>query len=137
MTPLLHYLLLNTVLTWGLVLLASLLRARGWTAPGLQMALGNREDLPVATGLAGRAGRTAANALENLLLFAVLALVAHVTGADLGGAAAARVNDGAALFFWARVVYAAVYLAGIPVLRSLVWMVAVAGMAMVLNGTLA
>ena len=39
---------------------------------------------------------------------------------------------GAQLYFWARVVYVPLYLAGIPYLRSLAWAVSVAGVLMVL-----
>jgi len=42
-----------------------------------------------------------------------------------------RVALGASVFFWARVVYVFVYLAGIPVLRTAVWAVAVAGMGII------
>ena len=43
---------------------------------------------------------------------------------------------GAQLYFWARVVYVPLYLAGIPYLRSLVWTVSLLGMLMVLWGVL-
>jgi uncharacterized MAPEG superfamily protein len=35
------------------------------------------------------------------------------------------------LFFWARVVYAVVYYAGIPWLRTVVWGVSIAGMVII------
>lgn len=38
---------------------------------------------------------------------------------------------GAQIFFWARLAYAFVYLAGIPWLRTGVWTVSVVGMALV------
>jgi len=38
---------------------------------------------------------------------------------------------GAQIFFWARVVYAGVYIAGIPWLRTGVWAVSVVGLAMI------
>jgi uncharacterized MAPEG superfamily protein len=38
---------------------------------------------------------------------------------------------GAQIFFWARVVYAAVYLAGIPWVRTAVWAVSVIGMLLI------
>jgi len=36
------------------------------------------------------------------------------------------------VFFWARVVYFGVYLAGIKVLRTVVWAVSIAGLVMIL-----
>jgi len=41
---------------------------------------------------------------------------------------------GAQLYFWARVVYLPVYVVGIPYLRTLVWVVSLAGLLMVLSG---
>ncbi len=38
---------------------------------------------------------------------------------------------GAMIFFWARVAYAAIYIAGIAWLRTLAWFVSVIGMAMI------
>jgi uncharacterized MAPEG superfamily protein len=87
---------------------------------------GNREGLPPATGWAERAARAHRNMIENLVLFAALILIAAVAG---------KTNDttllGAQIFFWARLAYAFVYLAGIPWLRTGVWTVSVVGMALV------
>jgi uncharacterized MAPEG superfamily protein len=60
------------------------------------------------------------------VLFAVLVLVAVVTN---------RTNDvtllGAQLFFWGRVAYAFIYLAGLPWLRTLSWFVSVIGLVLI------
>lgn len=93
---------------------------------GLPALAGNREGLPPCTGWAGRAYRAHHNMLENLVLFAALVLIAVVTN---------KTNPttllGAQLFFWARLVYALVYLAGIPWLRTAVWTVSVIGMILI------
>ena len=112
------------ILTWLTLLVASLIRAQAWTPQGLMVALGNRENLPPATGLAGRAERTARNTAESFMLFAALALVAHAAGA------ADKVAMGAQIFFWARLVYIPVYYAGIVFLRTAVWTAGVVGMGM-------
>ena len=39
---------------------------------------------------------------------------------------------GAALYFWGRVVYVPLYAFGVPYIRSLVWLVSLAGLVMVL-----
>jgi uncharacterized MAPEG superfamily protein len=87
---------------------------------------GNREGLRPFTGWAGRAQRAHHNMLQNLVLFAALVLIAVVTN---------KTNSttllGAQLFFWARLVYALVYLAGIPWLRTAVWTVSVIGMILI------
>jgi uncharacterized MAPEG superfamily protein len=93
---------------------------------GLPALAGNRENLPALTGWAGRARRAYLNMLENLILFAILVLVAQIAG---------RTNSttllGCEIFFWARLVYAVVYLVGIPWLRTAVWAVSVIGMVLV------
>ena len=95
---------------------------------GLPALAGNREDLPAITGWAGRARRAHINMLENLLVFAIVVLVAHVAG---------RANSttalGAALFFWGRLAFAIVYVVGVPWLRTALWAVALAGILMIFS----
>ncbi len=129
MPKLLSLVVCMTLLTWLTVLAASLIRARAWTPKGLMLAFGNRDNLPEATPLAGRAQRAAANSLENLLFFAALALVAQVAGATNE-----RVLLGAQIFLWARVVYVPVYVVGIPFVRTGVWTVSIVGLAMMVVG---
>lgn len=127
MTPDLNWLLASAILTWVMLLMASLARAQAWTPAGMRIAFGNRDDLPEPSPMAARADRAAKNMLENLLLFALLVLAAHAAGR-----ADARVAQGAALFFWARLAYAPIYWLGIPYLRTLAYAAGVAGMAMIL-----
>jgi uncharacterized MAPEG superfamily protein len=123
MSPDLTYLLLSTVLCFVQMLIAA---AGADQQVGLPILAGNREGLPEITGWAGRAKRAHANMVENLVLFAALVLVATVAGK-----ANATTAIGAAIFFWARIAYAVVYLIGVPWLRTLVWFVSVIGMAMI------
>ena len=95
---------------------------------GLPTLAGNREGLAPCTGWAGRAARAHHNMLENLVLFAALVLVAVVAGRTNG-----TTLLGAQLFFWARLAYALVYLAGIPWLRTAVWAVSVVGLALIFS----
>jgi uncharacterized MAPEG superfamily protein len=60
------------------------------------------------------------NAIENLVVFAALVLTAHA--ANISGAAIA---SAACVYFWARVVHAAVYTLAIPWLRTLAFVVGV------------
>jgi len=92
----------------------------------MQLATGNRDNLPEASPLAGRAERTARNTAENFVLFSALALVAHAAGAE-----SPRVILGAEVFFWARLAYIPVYYAGIPYLRTAIYFVSVVGLAMI------
>jgi uncharacterized MAPEG superfamily protein len=93
---------------------------------GLPALAGNRDKMPALEGIAGRATRLHVNMLENLPLFGILVLVTQVTGHNNATTAL-----GAALFFYARLVHALVYLAGIPYLRTLVWAVSMVGMVMI------
>ena len=121
MTPLLEITVYFTVLTFMTVLLGALIRNREWTAEGRAIGLGNRDNLGEPTALGGRAERTARNTLEASIFFVPLALVAHSAGLDTD------VLLGAQIAFWARVAYVPIYIAGIKVVRSLVWMVGVVG----------
>lgn len=73
-----------------------------------------------------RAKRASANMAENLLWFAALVLVAQAAGVSTENTAL-----GAQLFFWGRVGHAAIYIAGVPYVRTLAWMVSLAGMGMI------
>jgi uncharacterized MAPEG superfamily protein len=107
------------MLVWSAVLCLALpfpyLVARATTPGGAAWGLGNRERAFDFPAWAGRAERAHRNLVENLAPFAILVLVAQVTGK-----ANATTAFGATLFFWGRVAHALVYLAGIPYLRTLV-----------------
>jgi uncharacterized MAPEG superfamily protein len=82
--------------------------------------------------LLGRAQRALTNLMETYPLFvaAVLAVAAtHRTDAWS--------LSGAHLYLWSRVAYLGLYLAGVPLLRSLIWNVALAGILIVLAQLLA
>ena len=64
--------------------------------------------------------------IENLVLFAALVLIAVTAGK-----ANAMTAMGAMIFFWGRVAYAVIYIAGIAWLRTLAWFVSVIGMALI------
>ena len=124
MNALLDLVVYMTLLTFLAIMLGAFLRNREWTPEGLKAGLSNRDDIPEATPLGGRAERAAANSIEALVLFVPLALVAQLAGST------EQVMLGATIFFWARVAYLPIYLAGVIYLRSLVWGVGVAGLAM-------
>ena len=91
---------------------------------GTQWNMGARDaEMPPLNPLAGRLQRAQANLFETLPLFAA---------ALLGAAAADRLGWktalGAQLYFWARLIYLPLYAAGVPVVRTLVWSVAMIGL---------
>lgn len=116
-------LIFSALLTWVMLLTASFLRNRGWTPVGMKIGLGNRDAVPEPTPLAARADRAARNMLESMPLF-----ICVVVAARYAGAPADQLTLGATLFFWARLAYFGVYLAGIAYLRTAVWAVAVVGL---------
>lgn len=123
MKPELTLLVWSVALAFGQVLVA----ATGATLQvGLPALAGNREGLPAFTGWVGRAQRAHHNMLESLVLFAILVLTALVSQKTN-----AMTLLGAQLFFWARLAYAVVYVAGIPWLRTGVWAVSVVGMVLI------
>jgi len=125
MTPELQMLVWSAALALVQMLIAAI-GAQGQV--GLPILAGNREDLPPITGWAGRARRAHGNMLENLVVFAIVVLVAHVAGRSNVTTAL-----GASLFFWGRLSYAIVYIAGVPWLRTAVWLVSVAGIVLVFS----
>jgi uncharacterized MAPEG superfamily protein len=123
MSPDLKYLFFSVVLTFVQVLIQAGAANQTW---GLSTLAGNREGLGDAPGFAGRARRAHLNMIENMVLFTALVLIAVVAGK-----ANATTAMGAMIFFWARLVYAVVYLAGVPWLRTVCWTVSVVGMVMI------
>src|SRR6266540_4016336 len=100
---------------------ASLQRGYAWTASPRD------EAVPLLTGGAGRLERALHNFVETFPLFAAAVLTAHVTSTYSW-----MTEWGVQLYFWARVVYLALYAAGIFLLRSLVWNVATLGIVLIL-----
>ncbi len=86
---------------------------------GLAVAMGNPSpsDKP-QSAWAQRMIAAHDNAVENLVLFAPLVLVANALQISTGTTAAA-----CAVYFWARLAHVIAYSLGIPVLRTLVWTV--------------
>jgi uncharacterized MAPEG superfamily protein len=93
---------------------------------GLATLAGNRETAVDLTGWAGRAQRAHRNMLESLPLFIALVLIAHIAGREHG-----MTLLGAHLFFWGRLAHWIIYLAGIPWLRTLAWVVSVVGLILI------
>lgn len=112
----------SAILTWLMILVASMLKAGG----DIRIMFGNREALPEVSPMANRADRAAKNMLENMVLF-VAVLIASSGAHDHD-----RIVLGARMFFWARLAYWPVYVFGISYLRTALWTTAVAGMGLML-----
>ena len=123
MKPELTWLLFAVVLTFGHVLVATI---GAQLQVGLATLTANREKMVEFKGWAGRAQRAHRNMLENMVLFVPLVLIAVVAGKTN-----ATTLMGAQIFVLARLVYALVYFAGVPWLRTGVWLVSVVGLVMI------
>ncbi|MBE3023206.1 MAPEG family protein [Janthinobacterium sp. GW458P] len=123
MTPELTMLACTLVLALLQILLPALLRT---LETGPQYNMGTRDSAGPPVGkVTGRLQRAQANLFETLPLFATAVLIVHVTAQE-----SALTLYGAALYLAARVLYLPLYAFGIPVVRTLVWCVSVAGLLM-------
>tara|TARA_B100000674_G_scaffold445054_1_gene411085 strand:+ start:114 stop:509 length:396 start_codon:yes stop_codon:yes gene_type:complete len=118
-----------TFLLWSVVitfiqLIISLLGAT--QQHGLATLAGNRENIGSTSGWAGRAQRAHRNMLENLILFAILVIVAHIAGVS---------NEltvlGAQMFFWGRLAYSLIYVVGVAWLRTVAFLVSILGLILI------
>ena len=85
---------------------------------GLASAVGYPENPPPQSPWAQRLMRAHANAVENLVVFAALILVAQAAGVSTAVVATAAV-----VYFWARVVHALAYTFAVPWVRTLAFAV--------------
>ena len=93
---------------------------------GLVAQAGSRDNLPEASVLRKRLLRLTANMQENLILFAIVVLVASAAGVS---------NDttamGATVFFFARVGHAIIYAFGWPMIRPLFYFAGLYGIIVI------
>ena len=110
--PELSYTALSAALTGSLWMPIIVNRLREM---GMWKALKNPEpDVRPHAQWAYRLANAHRNAIENLVVFAPLAMSVHLLG--LGTATTA---SAAALFFWSRVAHALIYTFGVPLLRTI------------------
>ncbi|HEX8654228.1 MAG TPA: MAPEG family protein [Allosphingosinicella sp.] len=119
------------VLAWGCVLAlvhvftAVRVKTRQY---GTQWNMGARDEaLPAPEPIVGRLARAQANFFETFPIAAAAILIIHAAGLETRWTAI-----GALVWLAARIVYLPVYAAGIPKLRTLIFLVSVVGIGMVL-----
>ena len=125
MTP--EFILLAFTLILALVQIGAATVARTAELGGKWNAGPRDEDVPPPGKLAGRLMRAQANLFETLPIFAAAVIMAHIAGKD-----GSLTAIGAHLYFFARLIYLPLYAFGVPYIRSLVWLIAAAGLVMVL-----
>lgn len=94
---------------------------------GLKWNVGPRDEPVVLTGMAGRLERASANFRETFPLFAAAVIVTYLSG-RIGYLTA----HGALIYVAARALYMPLYAFGVPVVRSIVWLISFVGIGMVL-----
>ncbi|KQV39753.1 hypothetical protein ASE23_17410 [Rhizobium sp. Root73] len=116
-----------TLLAWSVVLLVFHVSLQGFSATlelGSAWNAGPRDEEKKPSGkLAGRAARASANFRETYPAFVGLALALAITG-DLTGWGL----TGAWTWLVCRIIYIPLYLAGVPYIRSLIWLGSLAGL---------
>ena len=125
MTP--EFILLALTLILALVQIGAAGAARTAELGGRWNAGPRDAEVPPPGRLAGRLMRAQSNLFETLPLFAAAVIMAEVAGKT-----GALTLWGAGLYFAARVVYVPLYAFGTPYVRTLAWLVAFAGLLMVL-----
>ncbi|MEQ1752871.1 MAG: MAPEG family protein [Micropepsaceae bacterium] len=110
-------------------LLHLLIAARvGNNQRGIAWNVGARDaEPPKVSALAGRLERAYRNFMETFPFFAAAILIAHVTGRDSW-----MTILGSQMYLGARVIYWPLYAFGVPVVRTLVWLVSLIGILLVI-----
>ena len=93
---------------------------------GLMAQAGSRDNLPEPSVLRKRLLRLTSNFQENLVLFAIVVLVANAAGVSNETTAL-----GASIFFYARVAHAIVYAFGWPMIRPVFYFVSLYGIVVI------
>ena len=85
---------------------------------GLEVLVQPRDDMPKLTGIAGRLDRAQLNSIVAMALFAPAVLILQAKGLTTSGTLLT-----AQVFLVARIAYVPVYVAGMPWVRTLIWLV--------------
>ena len=119
--------MLMAAILWGVVQLIAAAQAANMQY-GLQWAASPRDDAPPPLKpIPGRFNRNFRNYLETFPFFAAAVLVAQAAGVHN-----ALTHWGSIAYLAGRIAYTALYIAGVPLVRSLLWNVAAFGMLAVL-----
>lgn len=98
---------------------------------GNAWTVGARDSTPQQNEISGRAKRATENLLETALIYVCLAVVIEFTGRS-----SAITEWGALVYLIGRAVYLPAYLAGYPWVRTIIWNISTAALAVMLIGLL-
>ena len=107
--------ILNRVFVWGIPAFASNYPSNKFPS-----------EAPAIPVWAERARRSHLNMVETLPAFVAVVLATYLTDANNGA-----VDLWAAIFFWARVMHASVYILGVPYLRTPIYLISWASILMI------
>jgi uncharacterized MAPEG superfamily protein len=119
-----------TMLAWSVVLglLHAVTTGQFTTLQhGIRYGLSPRDEERKLTGIGARVQRAFANYMQTFPFFAAAVLVAHLADRHSW-----LTTTGAQLFFWARLAYVPLYAAGIPIARTVAFVIATAGIVFIL-----
>lgn len=94
---------------------------------GITGIVSNRENMPELPGWANRALAAQQNLNENLIHFSIIVLIVHILGLSNEMSAL-----GATIFFYSRLVYWVVYIAGITWVRTMAFMAGLIGEVLII-----
>ena len=126
MTPELLYLTYATLLLIAHTVIQATLSD---LSKGLGWALGPQDEKREQNAIAARVERALTNYLAYFPAFAAMALALTVTNLNTETTAL-----GATIWFWARVAYVPAYASGIPLVRSVAWIVSMVGLIIMVLG---
>ncbi len=98
-------------------------------ARGMSFSAGARDAEQPLPGWPGRVVRAFRNFMETFPVFATLVILSAMLHRQ-----SLPVALGAQAYFWARLIYWPLYVAGVPMVRSLAWVVSFAGLLLMLLG---
>jgi uncharacterized MAPEG superfamily protein len=121
--------LLAASVVLGIVHIVMVSHLQSWQRSYRWTASSREGSVAPLTGLAGRSERALRNYLESFPFFVAAILVVSVTNTH-----GWLTVWGAHFYFWGRIVYAILYMADLPLARSLVWNIPTIGILMNVAG---
>ena len=120
--------MLSAAVVWGFLQLVAAAQAAN-VQYGLKWAASPRDiEMPPLKPIPGRINRNFRNYMETFPFFAAAILIAHVAGVHNE-----LTHWGSIAYLGGRIAYTALYISGIPLVRSLFWNIAAFGMLAVLT----
>jgi uncharacterized MAPEG superfamily protein len=112
---------------WGFLQLIAAAQAANFQYGLVWAASPRDEEMPPLRPIPGRIVRNFRNYMETFPFYAAAVLIAHAAGVH-----SSLTHWGSIAWLGGRIVYTALYISGIPLIRSIAWNVAAFGMLLIL-----